>query len=300
MCNFWRKVTAFFVPVQIFLHISFFLCTFAPQIMGTMNKNQFYNLLLAALLLMPSCVTQRKLTYFNDIDTARLKIVNPQQTVQADPVIKVGDAMFISVTAIDMEAVAPFNLPAIVSSTSRSATVATQPSLQCYTVAPDGSIDFPVLGKLTIAGMRKSELKSLLEQQISSHVNNPIIIINFVDAYVTVMGEVTAPQRVSMANGHLTILEALASAGDVTPYGKRDNVIVMREENDEMVYARLNLNSSDIVQSPYYYLHQNDVVYVSPNRVRATNSQNIGLWLSMVSTVASAATVIVTVIQLTK
>ncbi len=262
-----------------------------------MKKIVFF--ILSAMLLS-SCVTQKKLTYFNDVETARVKIDNPQQQVQADPVIKVGDAMFVSVTALDMEAAAPFNLPPAVLNTSRSTNLATQPSLQCYTVSPEGTIDFPILGTLSIAGLRKSELKALLEERISAHVNNPIIIINFMDAYVTVMGEVGGPRRVGMANGHLTILEALASSGDVTPYGKRNNVMVMREENGEMVFARLNLNSADIIQSPYYYLHQNDVIYVSPNRVRAVSSQNIGLWLSMVSTVASAATVIVTVVSLTK
>ena len=103
-----------------------------------------------------------------------------------------------------------------------------------------------------------------------------------------------------MTTGRLTILEALAAAGDMTPFGKRDNVLVTREIDGKVEMARVDLRSADLVNSPYYYLQQNDVVYVSPNKVRAVSSANAGLWLSMVSTVASAATVIVTVVNVAR
>ena len=114
------------------------------------------------------------------------------------------------------------------------------------------------------------------------------------------MGEVSQPGQVAISNGRLTILDALAAVGDLTPYGRRDNVLITREQDGKLEFARLDLTSPDIFASPYYFLQQNDVVYVSPNKVRAISSGNIGLWLSMVSTVASAATVIVTVINTTQ
>ena len=103
-----------------------------------------------------------------------------------------------------------------------------------------------------------------------------------------------------MTSGRITILDALAAAGDMTPYGKRDNVLITREVDGKIEMARVDLRSADLITSPYYYLQQNDVVYVSPNKVRAVSSANAGLWLSMVSTVASAATVIVTVVNVAK
>ena len=101
----------------------------------------------------------------------------------------------------------------------------------------------------------------------------------------------------SLSNGRLTILEALAAAGDMTSYGRRDNVLITRECNGKIEMQRVDLHSADLVNSPYYYLQQNDVIYVSPNKVRAISSTNVSLWLSMVSTIASAATAIVTVVN---
>jgi polysaccharide export outer membrane protein len=105
---------------------------------------------------------------------------------------------------------------------------------------------------------------------------------------------------VSISNGRLTLLEALAAVGDMTPYGRRDNLLISREVDGKMEFARIDMTKDDLYASPYYYLQQNDVVYVSPNKVRAINSANVSLWLSTVSTVASAATVIVTIVNVTK
>jgi polysaccharide export outer membrane protein len=120
------------------------------------------------------------------------------------------------------------------------------------------------------------------------------------DARVSVLGEVARPGRVALGTGRLTILDALAAAGDLTAYGRRDNVLITREVDGKLEIARVNLRSSDLLTSPYFFLQQNDVVYVSPNKVRAISSANAGLWLSMISTLASTATVIVTVINATK
>ena len=139
-----------------------------------------------------------------------------------------------------------------------------------------------------------------MKELLSKQVLNPIVQVNLVGAKVSIMGEVNHPMQVSLGRGRLTILEALAAAGDLTPYGRRDNVLITREVEGKIEMARVDLRSADLITSPYYFLQQNDVVYVSPNQVRVVNSANAGLWLSTVSTIASAATVIVTVINATK
>ena len=124
--------------------------------------------------------------------------------------------------------------------------------------------------------------------------------MRFLNARVTVLGEVKNPGTYTLNNGRMTLLEALGIAGDLTQYASRRNVLVTRENNGKVEFARLDLRSDEVFTSPYFYLQQNDVVYVEPNSARTTSNQSISLWLSMVGTVASAATVVVSVLSITK
>jgi polysaccharide export outer membrane protein len=160
-----------------------------------------------------------------------------------------------------------------------------------------GDIELPVLGKVHVAGLKRPEVEAVIKQKLETQVVDPLVQVNLIGAKVSVMGEVARPGQVGMPKGRITILEALAAAGDLTPYGRRDNVLVTREVEGKLEMARVDLRSADLYTSPYYYLQQNDVIYVSPNSVRAINSTNAGLWLSVVSTALSAATVIVTVVK---
>jgi polysaccharide export outer membrane protein len=169
--------------------------------------------------------------------------------------------------------------------------------LQYYTVDAQGNVELPVLGKVQVAGLTRSEVQNAIKQRLESQVLNPMVHVNLIGAKVSVLGEVNRPGHVSLGNGRLTILDALAAVGDLTVYGRRDNVLITREVDGKLQTARVNLRDAELYASPYYYLQQNDVIYVSPNKVRAISSANAGLWLSMVSTVASAATVIVTVVN---
>ena len=169
-----------------------------------------------------------------------------------------------------------------------------------YRVDENGDIEMPVLGKLHVAGLVRTEAEELIKAALEKQVVNPMVQVNLVNARVAVLGEVTRPGTISISHGRLTVLEALSAAGDLTPYGRRDNVLISREVDGKMEFARLDLTREDLITSPYYFLQQNDVIYVSPNAVRAINSANVSLWLSMVSTVASAATVIVTVVSIAK
>lgn len=264
-----------------------------------MYKSLSKTLAFAILALLTSCVTQKQMTYLSNANADMEDSINAHYSVQVEPIIRPGDALTILVSALDKEAVAPYNPPAVVYAKPGHVDVETTPSIQYYVVDEEGNIDFPVLGKQHVAGLKRDEVEELIKGQLEKQVLNPMVTVSLVGARVVVMGEVNRPGHVGI-NRRLTILEALAAAGDMTPYGKRDNVLVTREVNGKLEIGRVDVRSADLYTSPYYFLQQNDVVYVSPNRVRAISSANAGLWLSMVSTVASAATVIVTVVNTSK
>lgn len=252
---------------------------------------------IAVLSLMASCVTQKQMTYVSNAQPATADSINASYQPQSELTVRVGDALTIYVSALDLEAVVPYNLPAVVYATPGSTTLSTTPALQYYIVDENGDIEFPVLGKLHVSGLKRTEVESLVKEKLESQVLNPQVHAHIVNAKVSVLGEVNRPGSVVMTNGRMTLFDALASAGDMTTYGRRDNVLVTREVDGKLEIARLNLRDANIFTSPYFFLQQNDVVYVSPNKVRAVSSANASLWLSMVSTVASAATVIVTVVN---
>lgn len=254
--------------------------------------------LLACGICAASCVSQRKLSYLRDVTAASADSVNQTFTSQKENYITKGDLLSIFVNALDIQAVQAFNLPVanVQNLGSRQVTAAVGGgSLQGYWVDPEGNIDFPVLGKLHVEGMTTTALRDTMTQLISRSVKDPIVNINFMNFFVTVLGEVKNPGRHAVNSQGLTIFDALGLAGDLTIYGKRNNVLVSREVDGKMEFARLNLNDEAIFASPYYHVRQNDVIYVEPNNARAMSSQNIPLYLSMITTLGSMATVIVSV-----
>jgi polysaccharide export outer membrane protein len=257
---------------------------------------QFCVLIIAAISAV-SCVTQKQLTYLHDADASKVDSINAKYSPRTEHVIRPGDALTVFVSALDKEAVAPYNLPTVIYSAPGSNQVQTTPMLQYYVVDAAGYIEMPVLGKLQVGGLSRPEAEEEIRKVLSQQVIDPTVRVSVVGAKVSVLGEVNRPSQVSMPSGRMTIFDALAAAGDLTPYGRRDNVLITREVNGKLELARLNLGNADIYTSPYYFLQQNDVVYVSPNKVRAIGSTNSGLWLSVVSTALSAATIIVTVVK---
>jgi polysaccharide export outer membrane protein len=262
-----------------------------------MLKKQFlYVLPLVAL--MCSCVARKELTAFRTVTAETAEEVNKTLKPQPEPRVKINDALIITVSGLDPEAVVPYNLPTVSYESPASSTVPTTSSFQYYTVDEQGYIDFPVLGKLYVVGLRQSEVINLIESKLQGQVVNPIVTMRFLNARVTVLGEVKRPGTFTLNNGRMTLLEALGIAGDLTQYANRSNVLITRENNGKVEFARLDLRSDEVFTSPYFYLQQNDVVYVEPNQARTTSNQSIGLWLSMVGTVASAATVVVSVLAI--
>lgn len=277
------------------MHICIFCCIFAADMKHM--KNIKYLFTIFCVFSTVGCVTQKQMTYLSNTDSQTMSSVNTEFVSQSEAIIRPGDAITIFVSALDQEAVVPYNLPTVAFAAPGATQVQTTPMLQYYVVDESGDVELPVLGKIHVAGLKRKEIEAAVKQRLEQQVMNPMVQVNLIGAKVSVLGEVNRPGQVALNNGRLTILDALAAVGDLTIYGRRDNVLVTREVDGKIQTARINLRDANLYASPYYYLQQNDVVYVSPNKVRAISSANAGLWLSMVSTVASAATVIVTVVN---
>jgi len=262
-------------------------------------KKTSYIYLLALLLLgaLSSCTSQKKMAYVREITAASADSINQTFHAQREAHIICGDALTITVNALDLEAVETFNMPIYNPGQVGTDRVYSGYQLQYYLVDKDGCIMFPTLGKIHVEGMTVSQLRDTLTAEISKSVVDPIVNVHFANFQITVLGEVTRPGRYSVTNERVTIFDALGLAGDMTPYGRRDNILVSREVNGKMQFERLNINNAGIFSSPFFYLQQNDVVYVEPNGQRAVNSQNISLYLSMITTLGSMATVVISVLN---
>lgn len=257
-----------------------------------------YLLTLAAItVLLASCSTNRSpLTYFEDIkesETGTLPI--------NDYLVKIvpSDELLITVTSLEPTATMAYNLPLSNPAYKDAMLMTTQPQQQTYIVDRAGDIDFPVLGRIHVEGLTTLQLKEELVKRISADVEDPMVRVELVNFRVNVLGEVKNPGAVSVKKERYTLLDALADAGDLTEYGERNNVLLIREENGKCVYHHLNLNDSKTLSSPYFYLQQNDVVYVEPNKIRKDNSkynQNNAFKVSVVSTIVSACSVIASLV----
>ena len=197
----------------------------------------------------------------------------------------------IHISTLNPEASAPFNL------FRGPQEGGTRPEQVDYLVDKDGEIDFPVIGKVKIAGLSPEEVRMLLRDKLGDYLKNPIINIRLKNFSVTVLGEVNRPGTFSVQGERITILEAIGLAQDLTIKGKRDNVMVIRDFDGTKVYTKIDLTNKDVLSSPVYYLTQNDVVYVEPNQSRVTSSNldnRAGIYLSIASTIITSAIILIT------
>lgn len=172
-----------------------------------------------------------------------------------------------------------------------------QETLQPYLVNAEGMIDFPVLGKLKLSGLTRSEVLQLFEDKISKYIKNPIINLRIINFKVSVQGEVTLPGTYNVQSERITLIEALSMAKDLTIYGKRDNILIIREVDGVKSYNRVDITKADFINSPFYYLAQNDVVYVEPNKTKingAAVGANTNVLISISSLLITVITLIVT------
>lgn len=262
-------------------------------------KSRFLIMLITAATLL-SCTSTKDntLAYFKDLAAVdNNSLPNPQGDYPLN--IQPDDELVISITSAVPEATAAYNLPLDNPATRSNLRQTTQPRSQTYIVDEQGYIMLPVLGRIMAKGKTISQLAEEIRAQVAVNVKDPYVRIDIVNFSVDVLGEVRAPQRVYSGRQHFTVLDALAQCGDLTEFGKRDRVYVIRTEDGKRNYHRLNLNNSDVFNSPYFYLRQNDVVYVEPNQIRIDNSkynQNNAFKLSVISTVVSSVSVIASLI----
>ncbi len=262
-----------------------------------MKNSHLLTLVLMVALLTAGCTSQKRLLYFSDVDKESASVFNSMVDFRHESKIVAGDELAISVSALDPKTVASFNLPFVAYSAPYSEELYAAPSMPLYTVALDGSISFPVLGKVAVADLTRKELIELLEERIAQFVQDPIVNVRFMNYSVTVLGEVERPGAYQLTHDRTTILDVLGIAGDLTPYGKRETILIAREINGAIEFGRLSLNDGSIFTSPYYYVQQNDVIYVEPNKVKSITSQNLPLFLSMITSTASVAAIIFSVTQ---
>jgi polysaccharide export outer membrane protein len=244
-------------------------------------------LLLFIVFIISSCASRKEVVYFQDTGNFET-LVNKNNFVSK---FKVDDLVSIYVSSLNPEASAPFNL-------YRGSTEGGfRPEQVDYLVDQAGEIDFPVLGKLKIEGLSPEELRLLLRNKLSDFLKDPIINIRLRNFTITILGEVARPGTYPVNGEQITILEALGFAGDLTIRGVRENVLVIRDFNGTKVYTRVDLTSKRMVDSPVFYLTQNDVVYVEPNKSGITASsldQRVSIAVSIASVLITSTVLLLT------
>lgn len=209
---------------------------------------------------------------------------------------KPNDILTIDVSAEVPESVALFNLPAVAYNTNPGAVNQTTVLRQTYLLDAQGNIEFPVLGTIKMGGLTRMEATAMLKEKIGEYVKEFIVTIRLINFTITVNGEVNRPGNYTVEGERISLVQALGLAGDLTIYGKRDNIFLIREVDGKKKYAKYDLTSINVVNSPVYYLSQNDIIYVEPNNARIRTSSynpNTGVLISAVSTLATIAAIFI-------
>jgi len=267
------------------------------------KKSTFSFLVILCILVLSSCAPVKNMAYFQTLDKTTDSVKQNQTSEVHKTRIKPLDILTITVVSTQPENTRIFNLVTPQVSEVVGNNLQSAPTLQTYLVDNDGYIDFPVLGKLEVKGMTRKELGTLLQEKLaSSFVNEvPIITIRITNYTVSVVGEVMRPGKFTTLNDRMTIFEGIAEAGDLTIYGMRENVKVLRENADgTKKFYTINLNDKNVINSPVYFLEQNDVVYVEPNGARARTSligASESLAISAISILISVASIVINVLK---
>lgn len=259
-----------------------------------MKSYYFKTLCLATVLIcFSSCVSRKDTTYFYESDELSIPAhISMEQSAKSFLTIQPNDELTITVSAIEQEAALPFNPPVVSSGSATGGAVNMNggSQLQTYLVDQHGNIEFPVLGTIYVRGLTRVALAEKLKGMIAAYVTNPIVNVKLSNFQVSVLGAVQRPGTYTISNEYLTIPKALGLAGDMQIYGRRDNVLVMREENGKVTKAYLDLTDNSVIDSEYYYLKQNDVLYVELNdsqRQAGSLNPNSGLFISVASVLIS-------------
>lgn len=267
--------------------------------MPKMTKKIF--LFIVSALLFSSCKTKElpsKLNYMQNVEqiATETSINNQISTIQK------GDQLMIFVSARNMDVVKPFNQSYFGSQNaiSNTSSPGNAGSERVYLVSEEGNIDFPVLGTINTSGKTLESFKKELTTEISKYVKEPVVTVRLSNFKITVLGEVNRPGQYTILEAQTTLLNAIGLAGDLTVYGKRDNILLVRNENGVMTKERLNLMDSNFTNSPYFTLKQGDVIYVSSNETKEKISRqdpNTGIYIAIAGTIVGLAGIFITIFK---
>lgn len=259
-----------------------------------MKKLVFSILAFAIMIILAGCSNSKQIAYFQNIDTISLAASRGLYDARIMP----KDELSIYVQTTDPTAAAPFNLQG---NSSSSTSTGSHPG---YLVSNDGYINFPVIGKIHVSGLTKGQCEELIKSKIQPYLartENPVVVVRMSSYRIVVMGAVNSPGVIPVSTEKISIMEALAQAGDLNIRGRRDNVMLIREDaNGEKHETRLNLNDANLINSPYYYLQQNDMLYVEPNTTMKRDSElgsSTTFWFSIVSVFTSLASFVINILR---
>lgn len=261
-----------------------------------MNKFTLHaSLFTVVILLMTSCISTKKVSYFENKDLVDLALSrNPY-----DAKIMPKDILQIQVFSMTPEASAPFNLMKLTGGSVSTTSTNGQGTVYDYLVDNDGNIEYPVLGTLHLGGLSKTEAEQLIKSKILPYLaeaENVVVHVHMINYKYAILGGVNRPGVFTTPNEKVSILEAIAQAGDLTTFAYRDRIYLIREDSlGQKSFHQLDINDANIISSPYYYLQQNDVIYVEQKKIQARNafiSANTSVWFSLASSLMSIATFI--------
>jgi len=258
-----------------------------------MNMRKICSLIIfvTVCVFLGSCGSPKKIVYLQNADTTDYEASKGLFDAKIMP----KDLLTITISTTDPRAAAPFNL-----SNESSSSTADGAS---YLVDNDGTISFPVVGRIQVGGMTKRQCEDYISEKIAPYMSvneKPVVMVRMSGFKITVAGEVNSPGVQSVTQEKISVLEALAKAGDMTMYGKRDNVLLIREDaTGEKSVHRLNIKDANLINSPYYYLQQNDYLYVEPNKTKISNSswQGATIWLSALGLLTSVSSLVINIIR---
>lgn len=250
---------------------------------------------MAGLLWLTSCSTSKEIEYFQDIDRVYMEQLNTEY----EAIIKKDDRLSIVVSGPDKTVTAPYNLTLGEMGMSTSS-VSTNPETATlsYLVDAQGNIEFPTLGTIHVEGMTRNQLVSYLTGRIGKDVKNPIVYVAFKNYKITVLGEVRTPGTFVMDSEKISLLQALGRAGDLTLTAKRDGIILLREVDGRQEHYTIDMRKSDLLNQPYYYLQQNDVIIVPPSSVRVASATTAtGIWSVLLSSITTAIALVTMILK---
>ena len=259
------------------------------------NSLQRYLLILLCAIAASCNSSYKKIAYFQSLpDTIQVGGAQPI-AAYADPLIRPDDILSVTVQTVDLRASAPINE----SNTGHPSNGDQKPLPGGYLVDKEGFIELPVAGKVRVGGLTTQGAKEAVRKAASVYFKEPVVNVRFANFRVTVLGEVSKPATYVLPNEKVTLLEALGMAGDLTIYGKRENVLLIREQGTEKKFVRFNLNETSLFTYPYYYLQPGDVVYVEPGRAKAAASdvgrnRDYSLVASILTVAATVTAILIT------